>query len=178
MPVGTDSSMRISINDGPEVDLKLITDQEDDLQISWSLKKNYSDATDRVFDTFITLQEKFPALLNHLRFHEIKFLFSHKEKLTKGKAVIGSAKKSSEMDEMLHGYNFIITLDYSWWKQPSNREPMLLHQLLHCQKNDEGNAVMCGHDLEEFTAVVRNYGLWRADVTQFKKQMDLFSNEP
>lgn len=78
--------------------------------------------------------------------------------------------------------DFLIILAADWWEDASEREREVLvfHELLHCGwardkygapkvSRDSGMPATCivPHSIEEFTAVVRRYGAWKADVAEF-----------
>jgi hypothetical protein len=114
--------------------------------------------------------------IRRLRNFEIKYLFAKDELTSKGKRVLGKACKFGEKDRLLHRWNFLIIIDENFWKTyPDKREPLVLHELLHCGQNDEGNPTMLPHDLEEFGEVVRRYGGWATDVVMFDRQLELFA---
>ncbi|MBN1404171.1 MAG: hypothetical protein JW942_06885 [Opitutales bacterium] len=109
---------------------------------------------------------------------QIKYLFAKDEMKSKGKRVLGKACKFPERDRLLHPFRFCIILDERFWQDfPNKREPLLLHELLHCGVNDEGDPVLVPHDLEEFGEVVRRYGAWANDVVLFDRQLELFASE-
>lgn len=77
--------------------------------------------------------------------------------------------------------DFLIVLDRQYWfdSTPLQREILVYHELTHCihkkdlfgdplyDENDRPRWGLRGHDVEEFTAVVRRYGAWNADLESF-----------
>lgn len=88
----------------------------------------------------------------------------------------------------LHGSqpDFIVILDAVWWGQASEREREILvyHETCHMIQaedkdgepkfdDDTGRPVfaLAGHDVEEFSAVVRRYGAWNDDILAFQQAL-------
>lgn len=78
--------------------------------------------------------------------------------------------------------DFLIILNGDWWEEatPREREVLAFHELLHAGwakdqygapkvSRSTGKPVPCivPHSIEEFTAVVRRYGAWKADLAEF-----------
>jgi hypothetical protein len=77
--------------------------------------------------------------------------------------------------------DFLIVLDRNFWfgATPIQREILCYHELTHCihkkdvfgdplyDENDRPRWGLRGHDVEEFTSVVRRYGAWNADLESF-----------
>lgn len=132
----------------------------------------------------------------HLRENEIRFeyLFRHETKLKGGKVVLGSVHEPACQGEMrplfewllgrLFGGlpDYVIILDHGFWNSvtPQTREALMFHELCHVkQALDEfgmpkfnkqtGRAIyrLVGHDIEEFNAVVAEYGVWSPDIADF-----------
>ena len=73
-------------------------------------------------------------------------------------------------------FDFEITTSKPVWDTLAERQRFALvyHELLHCGTNDKDNWVLVQHDLEEFTAVVRHFGLWSERTKIMAEQMRLF----
>jgi hypothetical protein len=84
--------------------------------------------------------------------------------------------------------DFLIVLDRSWWEASTDREREILvfHELLHCGQALDGQGApkfrrsdnrpvleMIGHDVEEFTSVVRRYGAWKSDLRAFQAALEV-----
>lgn len=53
-------------------------------------------------------------------------------------------------------------------EKPRVREALLHHELMHCDVDlDSGKLSIKPHDVEEFNATLRQYGLWKADLELF-----------
>jgi hypothetical protein len=89
-----------------------------------------------------------------------------------------------QMLEHTLGYmpDFIILLNGEWWADASERqrEILVFHEAQHAgHARDKfgglkfhritGRPITCirGHDVEEFTSVVRRYGGWKSDLAEF-----------
>ena len=102
-----------------------------------------------------------------------------------GQLILGKAKKASDLDRELHGYDFVILLNWNVWNRVDWTEEQMRalidHELCHCtvalDKNDnpredtQGRPVwrMRKHDIEEFREVVDRHGLWKQDLQEFAK---------
>lgn len=66
---------------------------------------------------------------------------------------------------------FLIEIAKPIWEslenKPREREALLHHELMHCELDERGNPTIRHHDVEEFNATVRRYGLWKDDVQLF-----------
>lgn len=77
--------------------------------------------------------------------------------------------------------DYVMILEAEWWMEatPKAREALVYHELCHCHHavdkdgekrfTEEGLPIwdIQGHDIEEFNAVVRRYGAWKADIKAF-----------
>lgn len=77
--------------------------------------------------------------------------------------------------------DFLIILDQTYWVEsaPRLREILVYHELCHCihkenklgepmfDENERPRWGLRGHDVEEFTSVVRRYGAYSADLEYF-----------
>lgn len=100
-----------------------------------------------------------------------------------GRLVLGRAKKGSDLDRDMHGFDFVILLNHEAYTAASftkgQQTALLDHELTHCEvskdtngepKTDErGRTVyrMRGHDVEEFREVVARHGTWKSDLEGF-----------
>lgn len=118
----------------------------------------------------------------HLTNAKIAYVFKKGTWNKNGKEVLGSAKKCSEKDKILHNYDFIITINYEAWARASKikRQAILDHELNHCGVNEYGEYIFVPHDLEDFASVIRRHGLYKDDVRTFAmtlKQVSLFDED-
>ncbi|HVV37613.1 MAG TPA: putative metallopeptidase [Acidimicrobiales bacterium] len=113
----------------------------------------------------------------------IEFVFRSKATKTKGRVVLGSARKLTGLNAWLAGQMsedsivpeqfFVIELAEDEWINLSERQRRALvdHELSHCDAyiDDDGELKLStrGHDLEEFTSIVERHGLWKGDVRRF-----------
>jgi|GEM_PF-2618257 len=95
-----------------------------------------------------------------------------------GTAALGAWLLASMFDGLP---DFMILIDSIWWTASDlrSREVLIYHELAHCiQKADkegepkfdeDGRPIwgLVGHDIEEFSSVVRRYGAWSPDVKSF-----------
>ncbi len=100
-----------------------------------------------------------------------------------GRLWLGQAKKGSDLDRTLHGYDFVILLNHEAWNSSWFTEAMMAalidHELCHCtvandsngepKTDEEGRTVyrIRKHDLEEFRDVVARHGQWKDDIREF-----------
>ena len=98
----------------------------------------------------------------------IAYIFKAKHGETNGKVVLGSCAKQSPKSKLLHGWDYIIELAFDMWcvLDDSQREAMLLHELLHIDRID-GVWKVQPHSVEEHTEVIEAYGLWKPDLQEF-----------
>jgi len=95
---------------------------------------------------------------------------------------LGQCKKGSDLDREMHGYDFVILLNYEVWKDvltPEQKMALMDHNLAHAmaavdsngdQKLDENGRLVWRlrrHDLEEFTDVVTRHGCYLSDIERF-----------
>jgi hypothetical protein len=100
-----------------------------------------------------------------------------------GKLTLGRARKTSEIERQMHGYHFIIELNYEWYHDTIHtielqRTAVLHHELCHCRreldkngdtrKDENGEPVgrLACHDIEEFRKIIDIYGLYTWDLEQ------------
>lgn len=89
------------------------------------------------------------------------------------RVVFGKAMKAPGRWNFLSGVDFVLTFNWTIWKELSapQRAALVDHELEHCfveEVEDGGHRlVMHPHDLEEFNVTVRRWGLWRSNVANF-----------
>lgn len=143
-----------------------------------------------IMSTLLELPE-----FDHLRDGEavIDWLLKRDEKVRGGRQILGTAHLPRVQGDLKpcfewllecyfgHMPDFLIILDYTYWmaSSPRNREILAYHELCHCihkenglgeplfDENERPRWGLKGHDVEEFTAVVRRYGAWNADLEYF-----------
>lgn len=94
---------------------------------------------------------------------------------------LGQAKKGSDLDRAMHGFDFVILLNKEVWSVFSSeqKEALVDHELCHCaiscdtdgdpKLDDQGRKVwrIRRHDLEEFKEVYERHGAWKSDIRDF-----------
>jgi hypothetical protein len=125
----------------------------------------------------------------HLNRHDVRVrcLFRDPAARSKGKVVYGKARKVSGFTAYLVGLEhndrldddgptdfFVIEIAYDPWQglTERQREALVDHELCHLEVEIPDEAKdrvlsLRGHDLEEFTEVVKRHGLWRPSVAAF-----------
>lgn len=102
-----------------------------------------------------------------------------------GQITLGRARKVSDLERDLHGYDLIILLNRPAWDslQPEQRTALVDHELCHFEVakdkegeervDDRGRAVyrLRKHDIGEFREVVSRNGMWKADIEQFVRSI-------
>lgn len=125
----------------------------------------------------------------HLLGVRVEFLFMDKTPKSKGCDVWGRAKKVSGLPAFLAlGPNtlpdfyadqpfdfFVVEISEEIWERltAKGKKALVDHELSHCEitHDDEGNVNLSvvGHDIKEFSAVIRRHGLWNTSVEDFVK---------
>jgi len=131
----------------------------------------------------------------HLVDHEIDlaFLFRCEPKEFGGRMVLGTVYEPKVQGGLKDVFEwmisrllgrlprFLVVLDDGYWQEcgARNREILVFHELTHCQQkldrygaprfDLDGNPVygLRAHDVEEFTSVVRRYGVWNDELREF-----------
>jgi hypothetical protein len=104
----------------------------------------------------------------HLADANFVFLMRSPTAKSKGKAVLGTAKKATPEHKALYlgEVDFIVTLAGAEWKDMTNRarRALLDHELCHCVGDSMKGWSMRGHDVEEFSEIIERHGLWHGDL--------------
>ena len=107
---------------------------------------------------------------------EIRYIFRDKAPRSRGRAVLGRARKITGLNRwLIQGDEddlplFVIEISQDTWEDLTDegRRALVDHELSHLvvTTDDDGALVggLRGHDLEEFVGVVERHGLWKADV--------------
>lgn len=104
----------------------------------------------------------------HLRSSSIAYIFQDKASKVSGGAftILGTARKTSQLDRSLHGYDFIIVIAEDQWNKqndPKKKEMLIDHELCHCWyrelKNGSTEWIIRDHDVKEFREIIRRYKL-------------------
>lgn len=125
-------------------------------------------------DTYGLAREVIAQHHDHLAEAKIALAWMHEVKPDRdGHLVWGRTRKVGPAERIFHDHDFVITLNAAVWVElsPTARRALMDHELSHCgsRTNDDDEVVyyVRKHDLEEFVAIVRRYGLWKSDIEQF-----------
>lgn len=124
----------------------------------------------------------------HLADVKIRYVFRDKAASSKGRAVLGKARRISGLNAHLVGLVgrnhvdgevnfFVVEIASNTWRQLDEKQRVALvdHELCHLDIEEPEDAtkdrklVLRGHDVEEFTEIVQRHGLWKADVEELVK---------
>jgi len=122
----------------------------------------------------------------HLREAKILCRFRIGQWSSRGKMILGQAKVLSAFERFETGAELAVIVNGDIWDTLTNhqKEALVHHELCHFEQmtnkegepkyddNDRPMYKIVGHDLEEFSAVVKRYGLWMEDVKQLVKAAD------
>lgn len=114
-----------------------------------------------------------------------------------GRVTLGMCRKASDLDRLLHDYDFVILLNRELWDDlsPQQQRAVIDHEATHCavvldkdskpKRDDNGRTVyrIRKHSIEEFHEIVERYGTYKADIEEFAaaiqraKQVPLFAEQ-
>lgn len=109
----------------------------------------------------------------------IMYLFREKATRRGTKFVLGTARKCSEREQLVHtppdfpAVVFVIELAADAWANLSEgqKRAVIHHELNHCgfEKKEDGSLVPSNipHDVEEFASVIETHGLYMRDIENF-----------
>lgn len=107
----------------------------------------------------------------HPRLINAKIAYLFREKMARrGRVRLGVAAKASSKIAYLAGYHFVLEFNWTAWRQlsPEQRIALVDHELCHCERDPESDAYLVRHhDVEEFSEIVRRWGLWTPDLRGF-----------
>lgn len=124
---------------------------------------------------------------DHLRNASIAYCWMIGNKGDKdGRLILGKMKKASELDRELHAWDLCLLLNRETWRVFSIEQKRALvdHELCHADLNlgKDGEPVedphgkktyrIRKHDIEEFAAVVRRHGIYKADLERFAEALE------
>lgn len=134
----------------------------------------------------------------HLVDARIAFVFRNTKRMdewtSKGDIVMGRAYVNDERQRFLSGIDLQVVINRRVWElsSPKQREALVAHELCHFELREPdkyGNPRwgLVNHDLEEFTYIVRKYGVWDESLRRFmaayqdgeteRQQMTMFDDE-
>ena len=109
----------------------------------------------------------------HLSGARVEYLFRLGRWEKKHRQVLGQAKLAAEDIRFIADFDFIITVSLDAWNHADKhqRTALIDHELYHCTDNagpdqDENVWGIDDHDVQEFIAVVRRYGLWQSELVE------------
>lgn len=105
----------------------------------------------------------------------ILYVFRDKHSTSRGRVVLGKARKFTGLTKFLieeeaSGPLFVVEVAQNLWTGMTEeaRRALVDHELSHLavERQEDGTWVgrTRGHDVEEFLGVVERHGLWKADV--------------
>lgn len=103
-----------------------------------------------------------------------------------GKQTLGRCKRATDLDRELMEFDFVILLNREWCEHQDTtaiqRDALLDHELCHATTRDDPDTGkpmkdergrICyrlrKHDLEEFVAIGKRYGIWKRDIELFAR---------
>lgn len=108
--------------------------------------------------------------------YDVVYLMDHSELPLGGKYCdMAKARLVPPWVRALFEADAAISVNVHAWQilNPTRREALVLHELLHLGQNDKGALVIVPHDVEEFGRVAALYGPWRNALDVFGQQLQL-----
>lgn len=110
-------------------------------------------------------------------------LFRAKAPYSAGKVAIGSIKRISEKENIIHAYyeghediHYVLELSADIWPSLTDvqKEAVLVHELYHIDQKITGDDIIKWsirrHQIEEFSPVVQKYGFYMTDIKDFAEE--------
>jgi hypothetical protein len=102
-------------------------------------------------------------------------VFCKKIKTHKGRRTLAQIKVLGDLERLISGVDFVITIDYFFWREnPEKQEALLFHELCHVIADETGKLSTVPHDVEEFYSVIAKYGDWKKEIKPFVKSVKQF----
>lgn len=101
---------------------------------------------------------------------DIEYVFRSEASSSKGKVVLGKARKVTGLPAYLSRTSeepfFLMEIALDTWENLSadQKEALVDHELCHFGITEDGRRFILPHDLEEFAAIVERHGLWNPAV--------------
>lgn len=137
---------------------------------------NYEECSDQVYQVLrvaLNTDEH-----RYLQGYARKAVFCKKIKMSKGRRTLAQIKLFGDVERLISGIDFVIIVDYYFWREnPEKQEALLFHELCHLIVDETGKLSMVSHDVEEFYAVIAKYGDWNKEIKKFTesaRQFELF----
>lgn len=140
-----------------------------------------------IHPAYRVMEDLIPKHHQHLKDAKIAMAWNFSWKAdVDGRLILGKCKKVAPIDRELHGFDFVIMLNFDIWNSAEfadkQRIALVDHELCHAemavdeetgeQKADEAGRLqwrMRKHDIEEFREIVQRHGLYKADLVDFAK---------
>lgn len=119
-------------------------------------------------------RSRFPHL--HKPFnHTVEFFWKRVGGDAKGRMTLGACQKTPPLMRTMTRARWVIWIAADNCEGLTNREmeALIYHELLHTGMDDKGKPKPQGHDLEEFRAVVEEYGFPFHDLRAFRDTVQL-----
>ncbi len=137
---------------------------------TWDPDEKYHDAQQAraIGDVLIGALE----VHSEIRNANIAYIFREKMK-TRDRIVLGKASKADGKLSFFAGFDFVVEINWQEWLRLTDHQKLALidHELSHCGREDDGRGgadwVLISHDVEEFSGIVRRWGLWHEDLQGF-----------
>lgn len=119
----------------------------------------------------------------HLQLRHRKIGFFYRSSLKdRGQPALGKGSKCGSKLRELSGYEFIVQINHEPYRHlpPHRKIRTIDHELCHLTLDEDENPDSRGHDIEEFTEIVRRWGLRDDKQVEFGetlKQTDLFEDQ-
>lgn len=110
---------------------------------------------------------------------QVGYLFRERMQ-DRGMVKLATAKKANADLEYFAELDFVIDFNHEAWLQltPIAKIALVDHELAHLGIDDEGGFCLVPHDIEEFSAIVQRWGLWRPSLITFghvcSQQVEIF----
>ncbi len=121
----------------------------------------------------------------------IRYVFIDHAPISKGRVVLGRARKIGGLPAFLSGHwtttplgfqapspFFVIEISHDWWVgalTDAQKVALVDHELCHCRvdytESGEQRLSIIGHDLEEFNGVIDRHGFWSESLTSLGQVM-------
>ena len=114
-----------------------------------------------------------PKYHKHLEDASICYIFKAEASKRARHVTLGMASTVAKRLQAIVDFDFIIEIAHDEWEHMDvlQRTALVDHELCHCgvyvDQEGETHWTMNEHDLEEFTAIVKRYGLWKQDLQTF-----------
>jgi hypothetical protein len=114
--------------------------------------------------------------MSRLRQAKILFLYTSAATVGRDKLATASkfAKKHLPLADSEYAFEVVVSKPAFEALNEGQRFALVYHELLHCGVNEKEAWVIVPHDLEEFAAVVKYFGIWNERTKVFAEQIRLF----